>query len=66
MVQDAGKATPVRARLLWLHMQSTLEGGTTSREKGEIWELSRGLIKERGRTDGVTEVVVERGLGGKE
>jgi hypothetical protein len=58
--------TPVRARLLWLHAQSTLEGGTPSREKGEICELPGGLIKEMARTDGVTEVVAERGLGGKE
>jgi hypothetical protein len=34
-----------------------LESGTASREKGEIWKLPDGPIKEMGRTEGATAVV---------
>jgi hypothetical protein len=43
-----------------------LKGGAASREKEEIWDLPGGRIKGKGRPYEVTEIVVRRGLGGKE
>jgi hypothetical protein len=43
-----------------------LDDGTASREKGEMWGLPGGPIKEISRTDGATDVVVEGDWGGIE
>jgi hypothetical protein len=66
MVWDAGKANPVCATLLLLHAQSMLEGGTANLEKGQTWELPGGPLKEMVKTNGATEILLERELGGKE